>query len=46
VTANADQIKVKLPMGKEFDAKVVGHDPKTDLVLIKIEAPDDLTSRY
>ena len=43
VVENADQIKVKLAMGKEFDAKVVGRDPKTDLALIKIEASDDLT---
>ncbi|MCP4579524.1 MAG: DegQ family serine endoprotease, partial [Deltaproteobacteria bacterium] len=43
VIANADHIKVKLAMGKEFDAKVMGHDPKTDLALIKIKAPDDLT---
>ncbi len=43
VIENADQIKVKLAMGKEFDAKVVGRDPKTDLALIKIEASDDLT---
>jgi len=43
VIENADQIKVKLAIGKEFDAKVVGRDPKTDLALIKIEAPDDLS---
>lgn len=43
VIENADQIKVKLAMGKEFDAKVVGRDPKTDLALIKIETSDDLT---
>jgi len=42
VVENADQIKVKLAMGKEFDAKMVGRDPKTDLALIKIEASDDL----
>ena len=43
VIANADEIKVKLSTGEAFDAKVVGHDPKTDLALIKIDAPDDLT---
>ena len=39
---NADQIKVKLTNGKEFDAKIVGRDPKTDLALIKIAASSDL----
>lgn len=42
VVENADQIKVKLTNGKEFDAKVVGRDPKTDLALIKIAASSDL----
>lgn len=42
VVENADQIKVKLVNGKEFDAKIVGRDPKTDLALIKIAASDDL----
>jgi len=36
VIENADQIKVKLANGKEFDATVVGRDPKTDVALIKI----------
>jgi serine protease Do len=42
VVDGADQIKVKLPDGKEFDAKVVGRDPKTDLALIKIDGAHDL----
>jgi len=42
VVENADQIKVKLTNGKEFDAKIVGRDPKTDLALIKIAASSDL----
>lgn len=42
VVENADQIKVKLANGKEFDAKIVGRDPKTDLALIKIAASSDL----
>jgi serine protease Do len=41
VVEDADQIKVKLAGGKEFDGKVVGRDPKTDLALVKI-AGDDL----
>jgi serine protease Do len=42
VIENADQIKVKLANGKEFDAKIIGRDPKTDLALIKIEGSSDL----
>lgn len=44
VIENADEIKVKLANGKEFDAKVVGRDPKTDLALIKIDGTKDLAS--
>jgi len=33
---------VKLADGKEYDAKVVGRDPKTDLTLIKIEGGSNL----
>ncbi len=43
VIEDADQIKVRLADGKEFDAKVVGRDPNTDLALIRIEAVADLT---
>ncbi|MCG6534231.1 MAG: DegQ family serine endoprotease [Syntrophales bacterium LBB04] len=42
VVENADEIKVKLANGKEFEAKVVGRDPKTDLALIKIKGSTDL----
>ena len=42
VVENADEIKVKLANGKEFDAKVIGRDPKTDLALIKISGSGDL----
>jgi serine protease Do len=42
VIENAEEIKVKLFDGKEFDAKVVGRDPKTDLALIKIDVGSDL----
>jgi serine protease Do len=42
VVEDADQIKVKLANGKEFEGKVVGRDPKTDLALIKINTPSDL----
>jgi len=42
VVEDADQIKVKLANGKEYDGKVVGRDPKTDLALIRIEKASDL----
>ena len=38
----ADEVKVKLANGKEFDAKVIGRDSKTDLALIKINGSSDL----
>ena len=42
VVAEADKIKVVLKDKREFDAKVVGRDPQTDLALIKIDAKEDL----
>jgi serine protease Do len=42
VVEEADQIKVKLSNGKEYEGKVVGRDPKTDLALVKIEGSSDL----
>jgi serine protease Do len=38
VVNNADEIKVKLSDGREFKAKVIGRDSKTDLALIKISS--------
>jgi serine protease Do len=38
VVENAQEIKVKLADGREFNARVVGRDPKTDLALIKISS--------
>ena len=38
VVENATEIMVKLSDGREFTAKVVGRDPKTDLALLKVEA--------
>lgn len=38
VIKNADKIKVILSDKREFDGKVIGTDPKTDLAVIKIEA--------
>jgi serine protease Do len=42
VVEDADQIKVKLAGGKEFDGKIVGRDPKTDLAIVKIVGDSDL----
>ena len=42
VVENAEEIIVKLPTGKEFKAKVVGRDSKTDIALIEIHGASDL----
>ncbi len=43
VVENADEIVVRLSTGKEFKAKVVGRDSKTDIALIEISGASDLT---
>ena len=43
VIENADEIIVKLENEKEYKAKVIGHDAKTDIAVIKIEDAPDLT---
>src|SRR6184192_3731518 len=40
VVEAADKIDVKLKDGREFSAKVVGTDQKTDIAVIKIDAKD------
>src|SRR5437016_5434735 len=40
VVEAADKIDVKLKDGREFSAKVVGRDEKTDIAVIKIDAKD------
>jgi serine protease Do len=42
VVEDADQIKVKLADGKEYNGKIVGRDPKTDLAVVKIDGAKDL----
>jgi serine protease Do len=42
VVDNAQKITVKLADGREFDAKVVGKDARTDIAIIKIDAKGDL----
>jgi serine protease Do len=44
VIENADEILVKLADEKEYKAKVVGRDAKTDIAVIKIEDAKDLTA--
>lgn len=42
VVERAEKIIVKLSDGRQFDAKVIGRDAKTDIALIKIKANDKL----
>ncbi len=42
VAGDADEIKVKLNDGREYDAKRIGNDPRTDLALIKFETKEDI----
>jgi len=43
VVEQTDEIKVTLNDKTEFDAKIIGRDPKTDLALIRIESDHPLT---
>lgn len=40
VVANADKINVTLADKREFEAKIIGTDPKSDVAVIKIEGTD------
>ena len=40
VVENASTIKVGLNDGREFNGKVIGRDPKTDVAVVKVEAKD------
>jgi serine protease Do len=42
VVEQADEIEVRLGDKRKFKATVVGRDPKTDLAVIKVDAPGDL----
>ncbi len=44
VVDNATTIKVQLSDGRRFDAKVVGKDPRSDIALIQIQDPKNLTA--
>ena len=38
LVGEAEDVKVKLADGREFEAKVIGTDPDTEVAVIKIEA--------
>jgi serine protease Do len=40
VVDGAKEVKVTLQDGREFTAKVVGRDPKSDIAVVKVEATD------
>ena len=40
VVDDADEVKVLLQDGREFSAKVIGKDPKTDVAVVKVDAKD------
>ena len=42
VVENADEIKVKLSNGREYEATIVGRDPKTDIALLKAEGMEEI----
>ena len=44
VVDNANTIKVQMSDGRKFDAKVVGKDPRSDIALIQIQDPKNLTA--
>src|SRR5665213_2321260 len=44
VIENGKKITVKLPDGREYDAKLVGTDPATDVALLKVKADKPLSS--
>ncbi|MGQ9705438.1 MAG: DegQ family serine endoprotease [bacterium] len=40
VIENSEKIKIQLHDGREFDAKIVGSDPMTDIAVLKIDGKD------
>jgi len=43
VAGSADEIMVKLHNGEEYEAELVGTDPRKDLALVKFESREDLS---
>jgi S1-C subfamily serine protease len=46
VVDRASHIRVSLPDGREFDADLVGHDPHTDIAVVRISAPDLIAADF
>ena len=44
VIEDADEIRIALSDGREFDAKKIGSDPHTDLALLQLKKFDNLTA--
>ncbi len=42
VIENPDAVTVRLSDSRKFTARLVGHDPKTDLAVLKVDAPTPL----
>lgn len=42
VVNGAEKIKVQINDGREFDAKLIGHDEQTDLALLQLSSPKNL----
>lgn len=42
----ADEVSIKMVDGKEYEAKIIGRDPSTDLAVVKIDADDLPTLEY
>ncbi|MDE3113457.1 MAG: trypsin-like peptidase domain-containing protein [Chloroflexota bacterium] len=40
VIEGAQKLLATLPDGRSFDAKVIGHDPRTDLAVLQVDAKD------